>query len=150
LTILKTNESEVLDFSMVKCDIGRVDIDGLRDFDKDDLSSSKFMELFSYLSVCVRTGISEETILKREYGRERGLSDLSLLSTSSDEDKAEDASERACQYFISGILDLFQSIRFLSLEKGKYGDKLAVYVHSSVQRKASKLTTVIGKLIIKP
>ena len=51
---------------------------------------------------------------------------------------------------ISGILDSFQSIRFLFLEKGKYGDKLALYAHSSVQRKASKLTMIIGKLIIKP
>ena len=92
----------------------------------------------------METGTSEETILKRE----RGLSDLSLLSTSSDEDKEEDASERACQHFIGGILDLFESIRFLSPE-GKYGDKLAMYASPSVQRKASKLTVKIGELITK-
>ena len=52
--------------------------------------------------------------------------------------------------YISGILDSFHSIRFLSREKGIYGDKLAMYAHSSVQSKVRKLTMIIGKLIIKP
>jgi hypothetical protein len=72
----------------------------------------------------VRTGTSEETILNCK----RSLSDTSLLSTSSNEDKDEDASKRACQCFIGRILHLFQSIRFLS-PNGKLGDKLVMYAN---------------------
>ena len=71
-----------------------------------------------------------------------------LLSTSSGEDKEEDAPERLCQHFLGGNLDLFKSIRFLSPE-GQYGDTLAMYVGPSVQRKASRLTVKIDEVIIK-
>ena len=153
LIILKINKRGVLDFLLLKHEIRQITIDGLKDFDKNDFPSNKFVKLFNYLSICMETGTSEKTIFNRErpegMGHERSPSDISLLSTSSNEDKAEIASEHACQYFISGILDLFHSIRFLTPE-GKYGDKLAVYAHSSVQRKASKLTVRIDNLITKP
>jgi hypothetical protein len=66
-------------------------------------------------------------------GDESDSSDISPLSTSSNEDQVEITSEHACQHFISGILNLFHSkVCFLGLKENKYGDKLAVYTHSSV------------------
>lgn len=122
-------DNGLLDFSLLKSEIRQITIDGLKDFDRSDFRLNRFVEFFNYLSICVATGTSEETILKREgrheVGHERRLSGASSISTSSNEDKAENASELACQYFIAGILELFDSLRFLTPE-GKRGDKLAV------------------------
>ena len=96
MIILKTNRNKVLDFSLSKNNIRQVDIDSLKNFDIDNLCSSKFMKLFNYLSVCIWTVISKETILKYEHECEKIFNNLNLLSISSNKNKAKNIFE--CTY----------------------------------------------------
>lgn len=125
---LKSNGGQYSEeFKSITKEIRMTTIDHLKVSNSEDFKGNSFKELFRWLNQCVATGISEQTIRNRQQpaGCERSDSDASEISTSSNEDKPENASETACKYFLLKILDMTTRIRFLA-KKGNTGGKLGM------------------------